>query len=211
MNKRLTAITLFAAVSLIAGAAVYAQQYTLYYSGGITGYVTITKDTQGKVTVIPQIIKDLALQNEITNNECPLIPQGQRISVYRFIASIVIDGNTITETGTDGKVITSIINGNTTIRTMSGGSWIKTVVEGNTTIITWLGGSWRRIVVSGNTITETVTSEIYGLNSKTVVEGNTRTTTWNEYDGPQWRTTVIEKQGYNIYIHTTASRTSFGL
>jgi hypothetical protein len=111
MNMKKFSIALM--LALIATVMSFEQEYTVYYSGETQGYLTVTKDTEGKITI--QIALTKGYNVIISKDICPILPNGD-FSIDRWYVNIVIDGNTTTKTG-------------------SSGSWEKTVVDGNTTIL----------------------------------------------------------------------------
>jgi hypothetical protein len=127
---------------------------------------------------------------------------------------MVIQGNTATETRSNSSWWKkTVVEGNTVTETYSNGQWNKTVIDGGTTIITYSSGSWYKWVVNGNT---TIHTNSYNERFTTVVDGNTTTETdkngnwerWVDEDGTRtttysdgrWNRTVVERQGYNIFI-----------
>ena len=190
-------IIMFSMLLIINTVFVFSQEYTLYYSGEEKGFITIKRESNGKITITPIIITNIILRYEY----CPLLPKNYSsyMQVAQLITLITIDGNTSTTTYSDGSWHKTVVDGNTKTETYSNGMWFKTVVDGNTTTETYFNGNWKKTVVDGNTTT--VTSS-YGSWSKTVVDGNTTTVTYS--DG-SWYKTVVDKQGYNIYITTERS------
>jgi hypothetical protein len=176
------------------------QEYTVYYSGYINGYITITKDTSGKITIMPKMKGDWRYVT-LTDEICPLLPQKQEFDILipqtqhiiiegnittktysdRPWEKTVFDGNTTTVTTGNGWWSRTVVNGNTTTLTVSDGAWKKTVVDGNITTITESDGTWEatteRIVVNGNTVT---TTRIDGTWEKIVTDGNTTTLTTSD-------------------------------
>jgi TolB-like protein len=168
------------------------EEYTLYFSGDLRGTATIQRDRAGKITVASVLtgVKSYHLNSEI----CPLIPTWAAHSFTMFYIggrgseTIVIEGNTTTQTDSDGRMWKRVVDGNTTIETFSYGSystWSKAVVDGNTTIETYPDGGWGKTVVVGNTTTIT---DSRGNWWKTVIEGNT--TTQTDSDGNWWKTVI---------------------
>jgi hypothetical protein len=208
-------IIIFSILFVINTVFVFSQEYNLYYSGLDKGFITIKKETNGRITITPKILTgSVTLNNEI----CSLLPISKSYWIYELTQLITIDGNTTTETNSDGSWYKTVVNGNTTTWTNSDGSWYKTVVNGNTTTRTRSDGSWTKTVVNGNTTTWTRSD---GSWTKTVVDGNITTSTrsdgfWHKtvVDGNittetssngYWKKTVIDKQGNDIYITTQGS------
>jgi hypothetical protein len=158
------------------------EEYTLVYRGDVQGTVTIHRDRGGKITVTPDMTKIDGVES-IDNTLCPLIPAvpewAPTLSISKYNASIVIEGNTTTVTYPDGSGSKTAIQGNTATETRSSGWWQKTVVEGNTITQTISNGQWNKKVVEGNTTTQTYSS---GAWYKWVVDGNTtiHTNSYNE-------------------------------
>jgi hypothetical protein len=109
----------------------------------------------------------------------------------------VLEGNTMTETGSDNRLVITVLEGNTLTRTypnqtmplghydpdfkshtdtVSVGWWQKIVVAGNTMTETDSLGGWSRAVINGNTTTVTEDGE---LSYEEVIRGNTRTLTYS--------------------------------
>jgi (2Fe-2S) ferredoxin len=112
----------------------------------------------------------------------------------KWLKETVVDGNTTTSTDLYGWWEKTVVDGNTTTTTRADGWWKKTVVDGNTTT-TYRDGRWYKTVVDGNT---TTTTRSDGWWEKTVVDGNTTTTTRS--GGRKGAETIVDKQGYNIFI-----------
>jgi hypothetical protein len=195
-------------LALCIAGGVFAQEYTIFLGGTLRGFITVQKDSGGKITITPSISSDGSVW--IGNAICPILPgEGDGFRTYdtksngfrvsKTIASIVIDGNTTTETRTDGNWHKIVNDGNTTTETWSDGRWYRTVTEGNRITytssfgaeeITVLEGNtltkthlhgplsnhirWQKIVVSENTMTETDSS---GSWARAVISGNTTTIT----------------------------------
>jgi hypothetical protein len=189
------------------------EEYILYCSGGPQGTVTIQRDRAGKIIITSRLIRSLPGSILIDSEICPLIPAWiDTIDVFvPYTATIIIEGNTMTDIYSNGRWRKTVVDGNTTTETWSNGSWNKTVINGNTTTWTASDGSWNKTVINGNTTTWT-SSDGW---QKTVVDGNTTTTTWSDgwaktvVDGNtttttrsngSWSKTVVDKQGYNIFI-----------
>ncbi|GMO48618.1 MAG: hypothetical protein Pg6C_11210 [Treponemataceae bacterium] len=177
MNKK----TIFAAaLALLVAGGVFAQKYTVYLGGTFSGTIAIQKDGSGKITITPDFSSNGWGNVWLGKSICPILPyDGFFISTH--IKSIVIDGNTTTET-------------------YSGGSWEKTVIDGNTTTVTNSDGSWYKAVVDGNTMTETMSSKgwfpyvyVSASSVKTVREGNTVTRTFIDCDYVKWQRIVVTK------------------
>jgi hypothetical protein len=194
---------LMLAAALIAAGCVFAQEYTIYFSGSNEGTVTVTKDRGGSIT-----IRCISMKNELGHNSglnigngelvdsylCPLLPKGRSFNISTGTV-IIIEGNTTTQTWSDGSWKKTVVDGNTTTETWSDGYWVKTVVDGNTTTETLPNGSWKKTVVDGNTTTETYAD---GNWYKTVVNGNTTTVThsngsWTTKTRTVAKDTVTEK------------------
>jgi hypothetical protein len=193
------------------------ETYTLLI-GGNTGQGTITaaRDRGGKITITGMTTGAIPPIIEITRALCPLIPAGELVVFLPNTQSVIIDGNTTTRTNTDGSWSTTVVSGNTKTTTFSSGNWLKEVTNGNTTINTYSDGGWSRRVVSGNTTTIT---DGDGSTTKTVVNGNTTTFYMGEFllsttvvngntttvtsPGGGWIKTVVDKQGYTIFITQT--------
>jgi hypothetical protein len=209
-------------LALLVVGGVFAQEYTVFYSGECQGSITITKDARGKITIIPKLTDTV----DLTHDLCPLVPEGDGFTVFSFIKDIVIDGNTTTTTRQSGDWTKRVVNGNTTTgisyATKDGGFAYKEIVDGNTTTMTFSGDeSWfSKTVINGNTTTKTFQD---GSWLQTVIDGNT--TTRMHEDGWFWkqvvnknttiqtwrndflpvRKTVVDKQGNNIYIRITTT------
>ncbi|GHT86805.1 hypothetical protein FACS1894137_12900 [Spirochaetia bacterium] len=133
MRKFLVLFGLVAALFLPAGAArVFAEEYKIFCTGDLQGEITVTKDTQGKITIISTGTRGQFSTVNITHGLCPLVPEGKEFSVFDITREIVIDGNTTTRTFSNRSPTKTVVDGNTTTETWSDG-WGKTVVEGNTT------------------------------------------------------------------------------
>jgi hypothetical protein len=174
---------LLAAALLIAG-GIFAQEYTIYLSGTLNGFITIQKDRAGKITITPNFSTEGSVW--IGNIICPLLPEdGFDIRNYTnstfssVTKSIVIDGNTTTETMADGYWEKTVITGNTITESSSNGWWTKTVIDGNTLMKTHSNGNWEKQVFTGNTIMRTYSSGWWG---RLVVTGNTLTITYPNSD-----------------------------
>ncbi|MDR2149579.1 MAG: hypothetical protein LBO67_01900 [Spirochaetaceae bacterium] len=188
MGKRMRAalaalwVALFFCASVGAEAA---EVYTFHFSGEIEGIATVQWDRDGKVTITSSVsgYGSYFIEPAI----CPFIPEwAGSVRVYKDSREIIIEGNTVTETRSDGEWSKKVMDGNTTTTTYAGDWGWKEVVNGNTTTTTYTDGGWSKTVVEGNTTT-TTTSE-HGW-SKTVVEGNTTTFT-TSYG--EWEKTVVE-------------------
>ncbi|MDR3302321.1 MAG: hypothetical protein LBT01_07330 [Spirochaetaceae bacterium] len=213
MEINMKKISIALMLALVATAISFGQEYTVYCSDETQGYITITKDAKAKITIHCKLTKGYVL---LSKEICPILPSGIFVMFYPD-QNIEIDGNTTTETRSDGFWSKTVVDGNTTTETRSNGFWSKTVVDGNTTTETRSNGFWSKTVVDGNTTTETdttgywekkvvdgnittVTHEYFGIRAKKVVDGNTTTVTFS--DGVSNKTVVV-KDGYAIYIHTT--------
>jgi hypothetical protein len=182
------------------------EEYTLYYSGSLRGFVTIQRDKVGKITVTSKLIGSGS--HTIIHEICPLIPMWTVVFVdsSKDDYTQVIDGNTFTITNPDGSWYKEVVDGNTFTTSRSDGFWTKRVVDGNTTIEMYYTGGWTKWVVDGNTTTATdsggpvfkivingntttYTDSRSDYWSKTVVDGNTRTVTDS---GGWWRKTVVD-------------------
>ncbi|GMO51322.1 MAG: hypothetical protein Pg6C_15980 [Treponemataceae bacterium] len=185
------ALTLALATVIAAGA--FAQEATIYFSGDRQGFVTVTKDSGGKITMRCPAMKDKKGKPapvDFKTSDCPFLPEKLlgdiSDSVWMVEGAVIIDdGNTRIYTDRDGYWMKWEKTGNTTIWTDSEGSWEKTVVDGNTTTRTKSGGWWSKAVVSGNTTTRTDSD---GGWFKTVVDGNTTTRTRS---GGWWSKAVV--------------------
>jgi hypothetical protein len=190
---------------LIAG-SIFAQEYTIYLGGSINGFISVQKERAGKITITPHISTEGRVW--IGRTICPILPEDGFI-VWKTTKSIVIDETTTTITNTDGSYSwrKAVIDGNTMTETWSdgldfdrtlwrytfGGS--LTALERNTLTRTFpdstlqvthydfKGGQtttdsyerwWQKIVVTGNTMTET---DVTGSWSRAVINGNTTTVT----------------------------------
>jgi hypothetical protein len=218
--KQFIFIAVMAIVSQNLGAQTQAEEYAIFLRVGyLTGYITVTKDAKGKVTITPLLRSEpydwFMLDLPINGELCPIIPQsapefGRQYDYFTVgpkVKGIVIEGNTTTVTWNDGEVekrVRSVV-GNTTTITYSWNNgrkdeWWKEVVSGNTTTQICSNGRWRLIKVDGNTITR---SESGGHLSKTVMIGNTRYTThseeasggWDKWDGSYEFVTVFDDNG----------------
>jgi Flp pilus assembly protein TadD len=199
-------------LALLVAGGVFAEEYTIFYSGECQGSITITKDARGKITIIPNIPKETNVEDRhifvLTHDQCPLVPEWQELLISSDTKDIVIDGNTIIDT-CSGNWQKKVINGDTITTTyhwdwaISDNSYVsKRVVDGNTKTLINEDGHWSKTVIDGNTTT--VMNED-GWFSKRVVNGNTTTRTWRDNISPVQKT-VVDKQGNNIYIRiTTAS------
>jgi hypothetical protein len=146
-------LLLVLALSIAGG--VFAQEYTVYLSGDLRGFITVQKDPSGKITIAPHISSEGRVW--IGNAMCPLLPK-EGFTIWKTTRSIVIDGNTTTVSSADGK-------------------WNRTAVDGNTTTYTTSEGHWERTITDGNTITFT-SSRGDSAMAITVLEGNTLTKTY---------------------------------
>ena len=207
-------IIIFSMLLIINTVFVFSQEYNLYYSGQDKGFITIKKETNGKITITPRIQKGsiIYLSYEI----CSLLPRDGDYLLFEDTQLITIDGNTTTTTHSNGSWDKTVVDGTTTTTTHSNGNWDKKVVDGNTTTYTYSNGNWSKTVVNGNTTT-TTHSDGYWI--KTLINGNTTTTThsngnWDKkvVDGNtttitgssgSWSKTVVDKQGNDIYYITT--------
>ena len=187
-------IIIFSILLIINTIFVFSQEYNLYYSGLDKGFITIKKESNGKITITPRMqgVYSFDLSYEI----CSLLLKGEYYYIYSETKLITFDGNTTTETFSDGSWSKTVVNGNTTTKTFSDGSWCKTVVDGNTTTTTFSDGSWHNTIADGNTTKETSST---GSWKETYVEGNT---TIKTYSDDSWEETFVDKQGFNIYIIT---------
>jgi Flp pilus assembly protein TadD len=207
-------------VTLVLAGSLFAQEYKIFYSGATQGVVTVTKNANGRITIIPQVTDGFYIPPGV----CPILPEYETgIYFSVFTKDIIIDGDTEIWTDSEnGSWSKTVFDGNTTRMTRSDGSWAKTVVDGNTTTMTTSYGFWEKTVVDGNTATMT---DSYGQWETTVVSGNTTTvsrsngdrkkivvdgnTTTTFYSGsqfsPDWwsKIVVVDRQGYNIYIEYT--------
>ncbi|MDR0473906.1 MAG: hypothetical protein LBH43_09595 [Treponema sp.] len=82
---------------------VYGQEYTIYYSGDNIGFITIKKESSGKIAIIPKMQEKSSIT--IDKEVCPLLPEDDNF--YLYIDSktqlITIEGNTTTATHSDGR------------------------------------------------------------------------------------------------------------
>jgi hypothetical protein len=198
---------------------VFGQNYILYYSGDNSGFITIQKESSGKITITPKMTK-IRYSIDLTEEICPILPElseSNNYSINEETQSITIDGNTTTRTYSDGSWNKTVVDGNTISWTSSDGWWHRKVVEGETETVTQSDGRWYRIITDGNTRTGI---DSYGFQFREVVEGNktTRTnfegttviiivdgntTTWTDPDG-RWQKKVIE--GNTITITDSGGR-----
>jgi hypothetical protein len=185
------------AVALAGG--IFAQEYseyTIHYSGGTLGTVTITKEPGGKIVIrTPGLTSGMwgtdagvsigPGEHVVDSYLCPLLPsEGQSFNPTKGRV-YVINGNTETRTDANGYWTKKVVDGNTTTQTNANGEWSKAVIDGNTTTETRSDGFWRKTVVDGNTTTETTST---GYLTKTVVDGNMTTET---HSGGYWTKTVV--------------------
>jgi hypothetical protein len=218
-----------AAALLIAG-GIFAQEYTIYLAGSVSGTISLQKDRGGNITVTPHINGDGTIY--LSKGICPILPE-ESFSVSKYTKSFVIGGNTTNDTGSvviNGNTLTKtttwpidgwekhVLNGNTVIRTFSGGDkWERITVTGNTMTQTHSYGEWVKVVINGNTTTVTGSYDNY----EEVIRGNTRTVTYSNGDGYRevidgntiTRTSldgkdqvVVDKQGTDIFITATGSK-----
>ncbi|MDR1930717.1 MAG: hypothetical protein LBQ44_08825 [Treponema sp.] len=139
-------------LALFIAGGVFAQEYTIYLAGTLRGFITVRKERGGKITIAPSISSGGWVW--IGNAVCPLLPK-DGFTIRKTTKSIVIDGNTTTESSADGKWNKTVIDGNTTTYTTSEGYWAKTVNEGNTITFTSSRGNLAITVLDGNTLTKT--------------------------------------------------------
>jgi hypothetical protein len=189
MKKNLSLV-----LALFVAGGVFAEEHTIYLDGSVGGIITVQKDPSGKVTVLPRINRGWVW---IGKTICPLLPE-DGFSIRNTTKSIVIDGdtttetnanasswrktvlegNTMTEIGSNNRLITTVLEGNTLTRThpnqtmttrhfRDDGSYIA---EADTVSVGW----WQKIVVAGNTMTET---DSLGYWARAVINGNTTTVT----------------------------------
>jgi hypothetical protein len=179
-------------LALFIAGGVFAEEYTIYLAGTLRGFITVQKDRNGKTTIAPSLSSEGWVW--IGNTICPLLPK-DGFTIWKTTRSIVIDGNTTTETSADGKWNKTVIDGNTTTYTTSDGYWAKTVADGNTITFTSSRSDLAITVLGGNTLTktypnETMTQRVYtddfkaftdtvseGWWQRIVVTGNTKTET----------------------------------
>jgi hypothetical protein len=219
---------LLAAALLIAG-GVFAQEYTIYFGGDIKGIISVQKDRGGKITITPNINYKESFGTTVWIGKaiCPILPE-DGFSATKYTKSIVIDGNTTTETtnyGSGDSWDKTVIDGNTTTKTFSSGGRITTtidgntltsgaekqviykVINGNTLIYTGDDGSWDRIVVTENTLTQTDAS---GSWAKVVINGNTTTITGKGVvpeHNLRWGNEVHIPEGEEVIRGNTRTRT----
>jgi hypothetical protein len=158
-------------LALCIAGGVFAQEYTIYLGGTLRGFITIQKERNGKITIVPSISEGRVW---IGNSMCPLLPE-DGFSIWKTTKSIVIEGNTITVTSTDGKWNRTVIDGNTTTYTTSDGYWARTVTSGNTITFTSSHNDLEITVLEGNTLTKThpnktMTQRHYADNFKTFTD-----------------------------------------
>ena len=190
------------------------QEYTITCSGTIQGIITVKRDNSGRIIITPTLMSG---GFSIGNENCSLIPPGMDFFyVDNDTKSVIIDGNTATQTMTDGSWVRKIFNGDITTITTSYGTvdWIKTIVDGNITTFTDSSGNLWTKVIAGNTITVTYSNgswvrEAIDGNTKTItnpdgswvrtiIVGNIKTTTFSR--GGRWEE-VLNSQGNTISIH----------
>jgi len=106
----------------------FGQEYNFYYSGDNTGFITIKKDSSGKITITPGMreIKTFIL---IDNEMCSLLPEDNPFYLFSYDMPhlITIEGNTTTYS--DGRWYRKVIEGNTTTTTSSDGTWNRKVID----------------------------------------------------------------------------------
>jgi hypothetical protein len=169
---------LLAAVLLIAG-GVFAQEYTIYLGGSITGFISVQREPAGKTTITPYINTQGRVW--IGKTICPVLPE-DGFDVWNTTKSIVIDGNTTTITNPDGSY-----------------SWRKAVIDGNTMTETWsdehnydstlrrytFGGSLT--VLEGNTLTRTFPNSTLQVTHYDFKGGGTTTNSYKSW----WQKIVV--------------------
>jgi predicted negative regulator of RcsB-dependent stress response len=189
--------------ALALAGGIFAQEYseyTIHYSGGTLGTVTVTKDSGGKIVIRtpgltfkggPGDGDDAGVLigpggHVVDSYLCPLLPsEGPSFNPTKGRV-YVIEGNTMTRTDANGYWTKTVVDGNTTTQTNANGGWSKAVIDGNTTATTYSSGDTWKKVVEGNTTTETDASGKWIR--KIVVEGNTTTETRST---GYWKKTVV--------------------
>jgi hypothetical protein len=193
-------------------------EYTITCSGTIEGFITVKRESSGRVIITPTLKKGLFSLN---NENCSFIsPEMEYITVADDTRNIIIDGNTVIDTSKDGSWLKKTIDGNTTTTTTSSGAvaWIRRTVDGNITSLTdSSGNSWKRII-DGNTITATYsdgswTKETIDGNTRTItnsngswsrktIDGNKKITTFSPVGGKSGRwEEVLDSHGNTVSIH----------
>jgi hypothetical protein len=182
--------------ALFIAGGVFAQEYTIFLAGTLRGFITVQKDFSGKITIAPAISSESRVW--IGNAICPLLPK-DGFTIWKTTKSIVIDGNTTTETSTDSKWNRTVIDGNTTTYTTSDGSWTRTVTDGNTITFTSSRGDLAITVLDGNTLTKTYPNETLTVTHYDIKDGS-RTST-DSYES-WWQKVVVTG---NIMTETDSS------
>jgi hypothetical protein len=170
---------------VIAG-SVFAQEYTIFLGGDLRGFITVQKDRNGKITIAPSISSDGWVW--IGNSICPILPK-DGFYIRKTTKSIVIDGNTTTETSADGKWNKTMIDGNTTTYTTSDGYWTRTVSDGNTITFTSSRGNSAITVLEGNTLTKTYPNETLTVTHYDFEGGRTSTDSYRNW----WQKVVVNE------------------
>jgi hypothetical protein len=172
-------------LTLCIAGGVFAQEYTIYLGGDLKGFVTVQKEHNGKITIVPSVSEGRVW---IGNSICPLLPE-DGFTIWKTTKSIVIDRNTTTTvTSADGKWNRTVIDGNTTTYTTSDGYWTKTVTDGNTITFTSSSGRLAITVLEGNTLTKTYPNETLTI------------THWDFKDGSRTSTDSYENWWQRIVV-----------
>jgi hypothetical protein len=174
--------------ALFIAGGVFAEEYTIFLSGTLKGFITVQKDSSGKITIVPSISSNGRVW--IGNSVCPLLPK-EGFNIWKTTKSIVIDGNTITETSVDGKWYRTVVDGDTTTYTASDGHWTKTVTSGNTITFTSSRGrgDLAVTVLEGNTLTKTYPNSALTV---THYDRDLRETSTDSYEG-WWQRVVVSE------------------
>jgi hypothetical protein len=171
-------------LALFIAGGVFAQGYTIYLGGTLRGFITVQKDRNGKITIAPSLSSEGRVW--IGNAICPLLPK-EGFTISKAIKTIVIDGNTTTETSADGKWNKTVIDGNTTTYTTSDGYWTKTVTDGNTITFTSSRGDLSITVLEGNTLTKTYPNDTLTVTHYDSKGGRTSTDSYKSW----WQKVVV--------------------
>jgi hypothetical protein len=183
-------------LTLFIAGGVFAQKHTIYLAGTLRGFITVQKDRNGKITIAPSLSSGGWVW--IGNSICPILPK-EGFTIWKTTKSIVIDGNTTTETSADGKWNRTVIDGNTTTYTTSEGYWTRTASDGNTITFTSSRGNLAITVLEGNTLTKTYPNETLTV---THYDFEGKRTTTNSYEN-WWQKVVVS--GGNTMTETDSS------
>lgn len=209
--KKFRILILFATIIT---SKIFSQEYNIYYSGLINGYINIIKEFDERLSITLELTDD-SLNTYLNSSICPILPWYEDYSIYPSVKHIIVDGNTTTwifsedvwakevedkditiASFSDGSWFKVVIDNNRNIKTItnSDGSWIEVAESINKTIVTYSDGSWVERIVNENITTWTYSNDSW---YKKVIDGNT--TIWIYSDGRCYKE-IIEKSGNNINI-----------